>query len=172
MLTVVLLMDILGLCGLRSRPSQNTGIWWLGLQTSSLPVPTVLNKIVGEGYRLTLQLHALYTDPPASIWHLIQAPTADLLGSVSRRTVVLCLLRPFSHWGDATAIRSRKKVAYWSNLQFLMALLPQRDHDAMTTRHELKCSRLFFYRIAVALLQWENGLTLYISRLERVVQIQ
>jgi hypothetical protein len=36
-------------------------------------------------------------------------------------------MRPFSYRGDATAIRSRKNhftVAYWSNLQFVMALLP------------------------------------------------
>jgi hypothetical protein len=35
----------------------------------------------------------------------------------------------------------------------------QRDHDAMTTRHELSVVDFFFYRIAVASPQWDNGLT-------------
>jgi hypothetical protein len=50
-------------------------------------------------------------------------------------------------------------VAYWSNLQFVMALLlPERPRcDDYSPRN--KCSRLFFLdRIAVASPQWENGL--------------
>jgi hypothetical protein len=37
-------------------------------------------------------------------------------------------------------------------------LFHQRDHDAMTTRHELSVVDFFLDRIAVASPQWENGL--------------
>jgi hypothetical protein len=53
----------------------------------------------------------------------------------------LASLRPFSHWGDATAIRSRKKkitlqLATGRTFSSKWRFSPQRDHDAMTTRHE------------------------------------
>jgi hypothetical protein len=49
-------------------------------------------------------------------------------------------------------------VAYWLNLQFVMALLPLAHHDAMT-RHELSAVNFFLDLIAVASPQWENGLS-------------
>jgi hypothetical protein len=56
------------------------------------------------------------------------------------------VLRPFSHWGDATAIRWRENhftVAYWSSRQFVMAFVlparPRYDDDSPW----IKCSRLF-----------------------------
>jgi hypothetical protein len=52
-------------------------------------------------------------------------------------------LRPFYHWGDATAIRSRKTVAYWSNLQFVMTLLPPARPRCDDDSPWIKCSRLF-----------------------------
>jgi hypothetical protein len=55
--------------------------------------------------------------------------------------------RPFSHWGNATAIRSGKNnhftVAYWSNLQFIMALPPPARPRCDEDSPWIKCSRLF-----------------------------
>jgi hypothetical protein len=44
-------------------------------------------------------------------------------------------------------------VSYWSNLQFVMALLP----PARPTRRELSVVDFFLDRIAVASPRWENG---------------
>jgi hypothetical protein len=52
-------------------------------------------------------------------------------------------VRPFSHWGDVTAIRSRKKSSTGRTFSSWWRFSHQRDHDAITTRHELKCRRLF-----------------------------
>jgi hypothetical protein len=56
-------------------------------------------------------------------------------------------LRPVSHWGEATAIRSRKRnhftVAYWSNPQFVIALLPPARPRCDDESPWIKCSRRF-----------------------------
>jgi hypothetical protein len=62
------------------------------------------------------------------------------------RLLIIPAVRPFSHWGDATAIRSTKNhftVAYWSNLQFVMALLPPARLRCDDDSPWIKCSRLF-----------------------------
>jgi hypothetical protein len=60
-------------------------------------------------------------------------------------------------------VRSRKKnhftVACWSNLQFVVALLPPAWPRSDDDSPWIKCSRLFLDRIAVASPQWENGLS-------------
>jgi hypothetical protein len=60
--------------------------------------------------------------------------------------VFFLFYRPSSHWGDATAIRLRKNhftVAYWSNLQFVMVLLPPARPRCDDYSPWIKCSRLF-----------------------------
>jgi hypothetical protein len=55
-------------------------------------------------------------------------------------------IRPFSHWGNATAIRWRQNhftVAYSSNLQFLIALLPPARPRCDDDSPWIKCSRHF-----------------------------
>jgi hypothetical protein len=74
------------------------------------------------------------------------------------------LLRPLSHSGDVTAILSRKSrvtVAYWSNLQFVMA--PRHRVVGEVVAVEVSTSRrlwsgFFLDRMAVTSPEWEKSL--------------
>jgi hypothetical protein len=79
-------------------------------------------------------------------------------------------IKPFSHWGDATAIRSRKKKitlqsATGQTFSSQWRFSHQRDYDATKTRHEFSVVDFFLDRIAVALPHWENGRKPDIERL-------
>jgi hypothetical protein len=70
-------------------------------------------------------------------------------------------IRPLSHWSDATVIRLRKNhftVVYWSNLQFVMALLPPARPRCDDDSPWISVVDFFLDRIAVASPQWENDL--------------
>jgi hypothetical protein len=60
---------------------------------------------------------------------------------------------------DCDSIKNKNHftVAYWSNLQFVMALLPPARPQCDDNSPWIKCSRLFIGRIAVASPQWETG---------------
>jgi hypothetical protein len=70
-------------------------------------------------------------------------------------------MRPFSDWGDATAILSRKKSTTLNSWRVVIASWSrwwEKRHYELKVGPAGDRKVIFFYRIAVASPQWENGL--------------
>jgi hypothetical protein len=77
--------------------------------------------------------------------------------------------RPFFHWGDATAIRSRKKSTTLNSWRVVIASWSRRWGEVPIRIEGSTSRRLFFLDgIAVASPQWENGLRRLLSLLWRL----
>jgi hypothetical protein len=75
--------------------------------------------------------------------------------------------KAFSHWGDATAIRSRKKSTTLNSWRIVIASWSrwwEKRHYELKFRPVGDCRVIFFPdRIAVASPQWENGLMSWVN---------
>jgi hypothetical protein len=84
-------------------------------------------------------------------------------GPIHHSRLDFAILRPFSHWDDATAIRSRKKSTTLNSWRVVIASWPrwwEKRHYELKVRPVGDFKVIFLLdRIAVASPQWENGLT-------------